>query len=341
MSFNLLIVDDEAPIRKGLSEHIKWEDYDCKVVATANNGEDAIAKINENVINIILTDVKMPLLDGIGLAKYIYENHPDVAVIILSGYSEFEYARSAIQYHVSQYLLKPASKDQIITAVKEVCEKIVTSKSNTQIKESELAFLKDQLFQQLTDSNIIDENKQKKIDSFNLDFSHFYVAAFQLPKDFNDFMSTYNIPMDEKYLKMLTESPNIFQLKSIVLNMINDLQIQLTHSVRKYSSFIEESLNYIKEHLEDDLSLEQIAQHVHINKSYFSRTFKKECGDSVISYITNLRINKAKELLATSNLKTFEISETVGIHDPAYFSVIFKKNTGMSPKAYRDQFLNV
>lgn len=61
MSFNLLIVDDEAPIRKGLSEHIKWEDYDCKVVATANNGEDAIAKINENVINIILTDVKMPL----------------------------------------------------------------------------------------------------------------------------------------------------------------------------------------------------------------------------------------------------------------------------------------
>ena len=140
---------------------------------------------------------------------------------------------------------------------------------------------------------------------------------------------------------MLTESPNIFQLKSIVLNMINDLQIQLAHSVRKYSSFIEESLNYIKEHLEDDLSLEQIAQHVHVNKSYFSRTFKKECGDSVISYITNLRINKAKELLATSNLKTFEISETVGIHDPAYFSVIFKKNTGMSPKAYRDQFLNV
>ena len=176
MIFNLLIVDDEAPIRKGLSEYIKWEDYDCKVVATANNGEDAITKINENDINIVLTDVKMPLLDGIGLAKYIHENRPDIAVIILSGYSEFEYARSAIQYHVSQYLLKPASKDQVIAAVKEVCEKIVTSKSNTRIKESELAFLKDQLFQQLTDSNVIDEEKQKKIDSFNLDFSHFYVA---------------------------------------------------------------------------------------------------------------------------------------------------------------------
>lgn len=82
MIFNLLIVDDEAPIRKGLSEYIKWEDYDCKVVATANNGEDAITKINENDINIVLTDVKMPLLDGIGLAKYIHENRPDIAVII-------------------------------------------------------------------------------------------------------------------------------------------------------------------------------------------------------------------------------------------------------------------
>lgn len=54
-----------------------------------------------------------------------------------------------------------------------------------------------------------------------------------------------------------------------------------------------------------------------------------------------LELIKAKELLATSNLKTFEISEAVGIHDPAYFSVLFKKNTGMSPKAYRDQFVNV
>ena len=178
-------------------------------------------------------------------------------------------------------------------------------------------------------SNFTDEASVKNI------CTQIYLISYRLV------MSTYNLPMDEKYVKMLTESSDIFQLKSIVSDMINDLQIQLTHSVRKYSSFIEESLNYIKEHLEDDLSLEQIAQHVHINESYFSRIFKKECGNSVISYITNLRINKAKELLATSNLKAFEISEAVGIHDPAYFSVLFKKNTGMSPKAYRDQFVNV
>lgn len=82
--------------------------------------------------------------------------------------------------------------------LKKFAEKIVTSKSNTRIKESELAFLKDQLFQQLTDSNVIDEEKQKKIDSFNLDFSHFYVAAFQLPKDFNEFSKLKDIIKDQQ-----------------------------------------------------------------------------------------------------------------------------------------------
>lgn len=70
-----------------------------------------------------------------------------------------------------------------------------------------------------------------------------------------------------------------------------------------------------------------------------SRTFKKECGHSIVSYITMLRISMAKDFLANTNLKTFEISDKIGIHDPAYFSVIFKKNTGLSPKDYRNQFV--
>ena len=67
------------------------------------------------------------------------------------------------------------------------------------------------------------------------------------------------------------------------------------------------------------------------------RIFKKEVGTSVITYITDLRIKKAKDLLEHSDLKTFEISDAVGIHDPAYFSVLFKKYTGMSPKSYRNK----
>mgnify|MGYP000030386243 FL=1 len=117
MIFHLLIVDDETIFRKGLSEYINWETYDCVVSATAKNGTEAIDIIESTPIDIVITDVRMPSLDGIGLAKYIHENHPEISVIILSGYSEFEYARSAIQYNVAEYLLKPAAKKDVILSL--------------------------------------------------------------------------------------------------------------------------------------------------------------------------------------------------------------------------------
>ena len=234
MSYQLLIVDDEVLIRKALSQYIDWESLNCVVHATASNGKEAIKIIEENKIDIVITDVKMPLIDGIELSRYICKNHPNITSVILSGYAEFEYAQSAIQYHVSQYLLKPISKEKIMSCIKDIV-------------------------------------KQK---------------ATELPK---------------------------------------------------YSIFIKQAINYIDEHLTDDMTLETIAESVHSNASYLSRIFKKEVGTSVITYITDLRIKKAKDLLEHSDLKTFEISDAVGIHDPAYFSVLFKKYTGMSPKSYRNK----
>lgn len=147
MIFHLLIVDDETIFRKGLSEYINWETYDCVVSATAKNGTEAIDIIESTPIDIVITDVRMPSLDGIGLAKYIHENHPEISVIILSGYSEFEYARSAIQYNVAEYLLKPAAKKDVINAVQNVAKKLLESKSS--ISKSEQAFLKDQFSRNL------------------------------------------------------------------------------------------------------------------------------------------------------------------------------------------------
>ncbi len=247
MSYKILIVDDEAPIRKALSQTINWSTLDCELYDTASNGKDAIKKIEKEKIDLVITDVKMPLIDGIELSRYICEQHPATQVIILSGYAEFTYAQSAIQYHVSKYLLKPISKDQLIDAVKDV--------------------LKDKLPLNTTDNLESQET---------------------------------NVP---------------------------DSSIQ-------YSFFVKQALTYIGEHLTEDLSLETIAKNSHSNASYLSRMFKKEVGKSLITYITDQRIEKAKNLLHT-DMRTSEISIAVGIQDPAYFSVLFKKYTGMSPKQFR------
>ena len=180
MKFHLLIVDDEVVIRKGLSDYINWDAYDCQVTATASNGKEAIEIIENNNIDIVLTDIKMPVLDGIGLAEYVYENHPDIAVIILSGYSEFEYAQSAIKYQVNEYILKPAAKEKIIESVQNVAQKLITSRSNKTIDEKEFAYLKDTVFQELTDSSVVTEDIKKRAAEHDINLNGFYVAAFQL-----------------------------------------------------------------------------------------------------------------------------------------------------------------
>ena len=222
MIFHLLIVDDEAIFRKGLSQYINWETYDCVVSATAKNGTEAIDIIESTPIDIVITDVRMPSLDGIGLAKYIHENHPEISVIILSGYSEFEYARSAIQYNVAEYLLKPAVKTDVINAVQNVAKKLIESKSS--ISKSEQAFLKDQFFQELTD-HVVPDDSLNKLSNFDINLNNYYVAAFQLPDDMSMVGTLKDIIIDNKL------NSYCFRYNNLIINVYFDYETEDTSAI--------------------------------------------------------------------------------------------------------------
>lgn len=112
----LLIADDEAIIREGLLS-LDWESAGVQVVAAVDNGLDALELLQSEFIDILLTDIRMQGLDGISVAKFIYEQKLYTEVILISGYSDFEYARNAIRYGVSEYILKPSSAEEILDAV--------------------------------------------------------------------------------------------------------------------------------------------------------------------------------------------------------------------------------
>ena len=114
---NLLIADDEAIIRRGLRS-IPWEEIGVRAIADVGNGLDALELLQGELIDIVLTDIRMPEMDGLELARFIKEHALCTEVILLSGYSDFEYARKGIQYNVNEYLLKPSSPEEIIAAVK-------------------------------------------------------------------------------------------------------------------------------------------------------------------------------------------------------------------------------
>ncbi|WP_416147491.1 response regulator transcription factor [Salipaludibacillus sp. HK11] len=117
---NLLIVDDEPVICEGLQKTIAWEDIGVAVVGIASNGREAIEIIKEHPIDIVLTDVSMPEMDGLALAEYLSDEHDHINIIMFSGYDEFEYARQSFRLGVEDYLLKPVNIDELIALVSRI-----------------------------------------------------------------------------------------------------------------------------------------------------------------------------------------------------------------------------
>jgi YesN/AraC family two-component response regulator len=110
--YKLLIADDERIIREGLAS-FSWDNLGFEVVHTAADGEEAISFLQQGVVDVILTDIKMPVMDGLDICRYISKNKLDCKVIILTGHKDFDYARTAISTGVFDYLLKPVDLDEI------------------------------------------------------------------------------------------------------------------------------------------------------------------------------------------------------------------------------------
>jgi two-component system response regulator YesN len=122
--YSVLIVDDEEIIRNGIAQVIDWNKAGYKLIGTAEHGIDALHKITTYLPDIVITDLKMPVMDGISLIKEVRKLEVSTEFIILSGYSEFEYAKIAMEYGIRYYLLKPTNDNTILQTLNQVREEI-------------------------------------------------------------------------------------------------------------------------------------------------------------------------------------------------------------------------
>ncbi|MGN7940345.1 response regulator [Virgibacillus sp. 6R] len=124
MAYKVFLVDDDRFVRKGLINLIDWEGCGFEVCAEADNGEDALEYIQTNHPDLVITDIKMPVLDGLELIKQTVETKKSPPnFIIITGYSDFKYAQRAVKYSVDDFILKPVDKDEIEETLKKVAEK--------------------------------------------------------------------------------------------------------------------------------------------------------------------------------------------------------------------------
>ena len=126
INFTIILADDEQQILYGMKNGIDWESLGFSVVGTAQNGKEALELIEEHHPDLLISDIKMPFMDGLELSKTIHENYINTKIILFSGWDDFEYARTAISYGVSQYIMKPIDYNEmqkLLTTMHEELEK--------------------------------------------------------------------------------------------------------------------------------------------------------------------------------------------------------------------------
>lgn len=522
--YRLLLLDDEEIVTRSIQKVFHLQEFGFEVAGAFSNPLKALEQAGQLKPDLIITDVKMPQMDGLEFSGRVKEILPDVEIVILSGYDDFSYAQTAVKLGVGDYLLKPIKKDDFKNMLVSMRKRIEEKQSQQnyynslqKVIQNSFTELKNRFFLKLTEDGIYDENlyhtlrEQKKDEILDAVFILIRVDIYQVPA-VNDYMSeigkltqrmedalsaygnvdeflsdeslyfflyyvreedrdrvrcTVQEVLDEKkdegmrfsvgisrvhqglkelfpartdcisqiflseanidedtetnllpnqevnmnipYREMETFFQEIslsdvqgmkdmldrvyqipahnghilyrdyfFSITFLILLRLYQMQnkygaeyaiveprlLDLRYLRKEYpvleeqkklveekamllyeliskqkvaapSKMIQAALDYIDRHFNENISLQDVADNINISKNYLCDIFKKELGMTFINYVTNLRIEKAKEYLTNTDMKMYEVSYAVGYNDYAYFSQIFKKHTGTTLSAYR------
>ncbi|MBS5065559.1 MAG: response regulator, partial [Hungatella hathewayi] len=118
--FQMIIADDESAIRNGLRDLFPWEELQVQIVCTAANGRAALDYVENHPVDLVLADIRMPGMDGLELARTLNESYPSVCMILISAYTDFEYARKAMRYGVREYITKPVDYKAFLSTMRRI-----------------------------------------------------------------------------------------------------------------------------------------------------------------------------------------------------------------------------
>lgn len=505
--YNVIIVDDEPVIRFGLKASVNWEQEGLQLIGAYSNGQEALDAMVNHKVDILITDIKMPVMDGLTLMKKALEQFPKLKIILVSSYNDFAYVREGLMHGAVDYVLKPTLEPEEFVSLIHKCmekikdEQIIEEKLNLveqtevlqkrkkfeqelkhvlldgmeevpyieevpwlkgpltigvltirsvgdideqygslyksllleeiqeiiyqehpngicfAIGETELCFLveiketshvdilklKQTLeaktdvyfsfgYDEIIDSKDIKEGFHRCLAAMNRQFFYENQNVFHfepekkgsqgrlkleelkkallpvqdeqvmifveqryeqwktqeiLPEDIKaeacDVLTT--LFMDHIELsQLLDKCAEIKRLESLnelyqyLLEQIEECKKPLmkkTEESCEDNELMKAALEYIQNHYTDELTLQQVANHIHISRNYFSILFKRFYKQNFIDYVIDLRINRAKKLLQHTSLKVYEVADQSGFKDVKYFSKLFKKMTGYSPGDFR------
>lgn len=349
----VMIVDDMDIVKRQIKRLKIWkEEIGFSITEEASNGEEAIRKLKVNPVDLVITDIKMPKIDGIELLKKINEMNLCHCTVLLSEYGEFSYARQGIIFGAFDYLLKPVNENElreVLVRIKPfILEKVAKDERIKKIyaifnandinKITEYIVNGDMKSVELIENIIVkadivfDHNLKKiavvlenvmqelikiTIDNYNW-YDKFVNIEELIDVDFSGNSDIDSIKND--FIKIM---------KKIIL------KVNMFEFSNQKSEKIKQICKYVLENISNEISLDILSKRLYINKSYISEIFKQITGTTLSVYITMIKIERAKKIMDCGNLRTYEISSLLGYKDVEYFSRLFKNHTGVTPREFR------
>lgn len=336
------IVDDEPIVRMGLKHLIPWEDYDFKICCEAQNGAEALEQLELYDIDLIITDIEMPIMNGIEYIKLIKNRKKKPKIIILTAYAEFEYAKTAIEVGVLGYILKPIDEGQIIETLDQIRKSEIIKVNRNYNREDDRELIKYILLSDNRAFDVMDQiiEKERSYGIEELNNTCFRLNSI-LEEVANQLLSKYeNINKLEPIYRYL-EFQFIDQwTKERVLNEFKEnvtmlFQITSQYHLMYKDNIVRQACNYVVSHIDEKISLSVVSEELGISKNYFCSLFKNEIGENFNNYVTKIKMKRAKFLLKEKNMKIYEVCDYLGYADNTYFTKLFKKYVGITPHEYK------
>lgn len=341
----VVIVDDEYIVVNGIKAMIAREQMDFEVIGFAYDGIEGLKTIIEKQPDLVISDIRMPGMDGLSLIEEAKEYLPDTIFVVISGYQEFEYARKALQLGVKGYIDKPITLQKIRETL-QMAEDILEKQIEQNVDEYK------QVYQDLSNS-LMGTIVERNFDGYKEELKQTlralkkYMPALEDYKEESykliclGFGMFYERRKEKKEEQHFPSHQNIINLTS--MEEVDAVTVELFKSMfQKMHSenltgmhrIIQVLLEYIDENYSQNIGLTELADKVEMNPAYLSILFKEEVGMSYIKYLTKIRMDRAKQLLL-EGYRVGEVSEMIGYSNYRYFCDIFKKQEGQTPNEFK------